>query len=85
METDPWTGIIRPLADGADRTKRRPWPRSLRLDRLYLKQASAVLDLALIGLSLAANVVGKAEIRRRLRQRATAAALRRWSRAIGKA
>ena len=41
---------------------------SLRLDRLYLRRQSLSLDLRLIALSFAANVVGKRTIRR-LRQR----------------
>lgn len=44
---------------------------SLRLDRLYLQRQSLSLDLQLIALSLAANVVGKRTIRRlRLRREA---------------
>jgi undecaprenyl phosphate N,N'-diacetylbacillosamine 1-phosphate transferase len=42
---------------------------SLRLDRLYLRRQSLSLDLQLIALSFAANVVGKRTIRRlRLRR-----------------
>jgi lipopolysaccharide/colanic/teichoic acid biosynthesis glycosyltransferase len=37
---------------------------SLRLDRLYLERQSLSLDLQLIGLSFAANLVGKRAVRR---------------------
>ena len=37
---------------------------SLRLDRLYLKRQSVTLDLQLIALSFAANIVGKRTVRR---------------------
>jgi lipopolysaccharide/colanic/teichoic acid biosynthesis glycosyltransferase len=42
---------------------------SLRLDRLYLRRQSLSLDLQLIALSFAANVVGKRTVRRLCRTR----------------
>ena len=42
---------------------------SLRLDRLYLRRQSLSLDLQLIALSFAANVVGKRTVRRLFRAR----------------
>jgi lipopolysaccharide/colanic/teichoic acid biosynthesis glycosyltransferase len=42
---------------------------SARLDRLYLEREHPLLDLHLIGLSLAVNVLGKRTVRRWIRER----------------
>jgi lipopolysaccharide/colanic/teichoic acid biosynthesis glycosyltransferase len=55
------TGIAQLLAGSGART-------SLRLDRLYLQRQSLGLDVQLITLSFAANLLGKRRIRRWLRR-----------------
>ena len=55
------TGIAQLLAGRGART-------SLRLDRLYLQRQSLGLDVQLITLSFAANLLGKRRIRRWLRR-----------------
>jgi undecaprenyl phosphate N,N'-diacetylbacillosamine 1-phosphate transferase len=44
---------------------------SRRLDRLYLKRQSATLDLQLIAVSFAVNLIGKPAVRRWLRHART--------------
>ncbi|HEU4655419.1 MAG TPA: sugar transferase [Steroidobacteraceae bacterium] len=54
------TGLSQMLAGGGART-------SERLDRLYLKKQSPLLDAQLVALSIAVNVLGKRKLRRWLR------------------
>jgi undecaprenyl phosphate N,N'-diacetylbacillosamine 1-phosphate transferase len=54
------TGLSQLLAGGGARA-------SLRLDRLYLQRQSLPLDLQLIALSFAVNLIGKRPVRRVLR------------------
>ena len=55
------TGLAQLLAERGARS-------SARLDRLYLRRQSLLLDLQLIALSFAVNIVGKSKVRRFLRR-----------------
>jgi lipopolysaccharide/colanic/teichoic acid biosynthesis glycosyltransferase len=63
-----WRFAMRPGITGlAQLAGGRSARHSARLDRLYMRQQSAALDLRIIALSFAINIVGKTAIRRWLR------------------
>jgi lipopolysaccharide/colanic/teichoic acid biosynthesis glycosyltransferase len=63
-----WRFDARPGITGLSQLfARRGARHSLRLDRLYLQRQSMSLDMQLLALSLAVNVLGKAPLRRLMR------------------
>jgi lipopolysaccharide/colanic/teichoic acid biosynthesis glycosyltransferase len=63
-----WRFAVKPGITGLSQLLAQPKPRAARrLDRLYVQRQSLLLDLRLIALTFAVNVVGKGHVRRWLR------------------
>jgi len=68
VPSEDWRFAVKPGITGLSQLMAGPASRSTRrLDRLYLQRQSLMLDLRLIALSFAVNLVGKRHVRRWLK------------------
>ncbi len=76
FDADPLRSTVRPGVTGLAQVLAPPTAAEvLEVDRRYVEGASLALDLRLVALSFAMNVVGKARVRRWLRRRGEGGAI----------